>query len=209
MVQLSVLDLANIGEGLTPADALANAGRGVEAGEAYLACVEHLPEDAIELRRLAGEGFLTSAAIDRGREVLAALLEERGVTFPATRNKAIAGLVKNLLALRLRGTRFTRVPDEAIAPETREQLELLQTDSSTLTGDGAAAAAARPLRDQPRLEGRSDQSQAAGDRRSDPRQRVARCQRSACHGSHPASCPGASHQPSGCRRLPHRYANQP
>jgi len=107
------------------ADALANAGRGVEAGEAYLACVEHLPEDAIELRRLAGEGFLTSAAIDRGREVLAALLEERGVTFPATRNKAIAGLVKNLLALRLRGTRFTRVPDEAIAPETREQLELL------------------------------------------------------------------------------------
>ncbi len=107
------------------ADALGNAGRGREAGEAYLQCATDTPGEGDHLRRLAAEHFMTSAEIDPGRDVLEALLREHELSVPGGRKGAILGLVKNLAWLRLRGVGSKTTPTKDIAPKTVAQIELL------------------------------------------------------------------------------------
>jgi tRNA A-37 threonylcarbamoyl transferase component Bud32/tetratricopeptide (TPR) repeat protein len=111
------------------ARALSSQGRSKDAADAYLDAAQHAapaPSGAgrpLELRRQAAEHYLVSGEIDRGTEVLSLLLSDASLGFPTNRAYAIAGIVKNLAWLRLRGTkaRIRPVADSA----ARDQIELL------------------------------------------------------------------------------------
>ncbi len=89
------------------ADALANAGRGGEAGDAYLAAAEGASaSEALELKRRAAEQLLLSGHIDRGlaslREVLAAV----GMKMSETPRRTLASIVLSKAKLKIRGLKF-------------------------------------------------------------------------------------------------------
>lgn len=98
--------------------ALGNAGRAKEAGDAFLACARDDLARGRELRRLAAEHYLTGAELDLGGEVLASLFEEVGLVFPKSRWRAIAGLVRRMAWLRIRGTTPRGAPTETAPTET-------------------------------------------------------------------------------------------
>ena len=88
-------------------DALVSAGRGQEAGRAYLAAARHAsPADAIDLERKAAEQLLMGGAIDEGVTVLKGVLERVGMSLPATPARAYASLVFQRARLKLRGLSF-------------------------------------------------------------------------------------------------------
>jgi hypothetical protein len=96
------------------AEALANASRGKEAGQAFLAAAEGAePHEALELKRRAGEQFLTSGVIDEGLTVLRSVLAMVGMRLPSTPGRALGSLLGRLLYLRVRGLDFKpRRPSE-------------------------------------------------------------------------------------------------
>ena len=84
--------------------ALANAGRGWEAGEEYRAAREGADQaTALELERLAGYQFCISGHVEEGRLALREALVRVGETMPATPRHAIWPLVRDRSLLRLRG----------------------------------------------------------------------------------------------------------
>jgi serine/threonine protein kinase len=96
------------------AEALANAGRGGEAAEAYLAAARGVPErDALELRRRAAEQFLRSGRIDPGLDAIRAVLASLGMRLARTPRSALVSLVLRRAWVRLRGFgyRETRAED--------------------------------------------------------------------------------------------------
>ncbi|HEV8551419.1 MAG TPA: hypothetical protein VGQ57_20370, partial [Polyangiaceae bacterium] len=111
------------------ARALSSLGRSKDAADAYLDAAHHVAaapsggSRTLELRRLAAEHYLVSGEIDRGTEVLSLLLSDVGLHFPKNRTRAIAGILKNLAWLRVRGT-GARLRT-AMAPAVRDQIELL------------------------------------------------------------------------------------
>ena len=138
------------------ARALSSLGRSKDAADAYLEAAQHAaaapsgPGRSLELRRLSAEHYLVSGEIDRGTEVLSLLLSDVGLRFPKNRARAIAGIVKNLAWLWLRGTE-ARVRTDTVG-EVRDQIELLlsanrgyATFSPTLGGYFALEALTRSL----------------------------------------------------------------
>jgi hypothetical protein len=76
------------------ADALADAGRGVLAGRAYLVAAARAEGfEAHELRRLAAESMLKAGLEDEGRAVLEDVLRGVGESYPATHPRTVVGLV--------------------------------------------------------------------------------------------------------------------
>ncbi len=105
-------------------NALANAGRGPEAAQAYLsAAVGAAPNRGLELRRLAGERLLSSGHIDEGLEVLRAVLDELGVWLPSSPQKALASYLVRRAELRLRGTAFVERPASAVSERERLRID--------------------------------------------------------------------------------------
>jgi serine/threonine protein kinase len=89
------------------ATALANAGRGADAGSAYLeAAASASREDAYELTRRAAEQFLVSGHVDEGLAVLSTVLESVGLKLASTPRRAIVSLVTQRIALSVRGLNF-------------------------------------------------------------------------------------------------------
>ena len=138
------------------ARALSSQGRSKDAADAYMDAAQHsaaAPSGArrpLELRRQAAEHYLVSGEIDRGTEVLSLLLSDVGLRFPTNRAYAIAGIVKNLAWLKLRGTKARL--RAATDPAVRDQIELLlsalrgyATFSPTLGGYFALEALTRSL----------------------------------------------------------------
>jgi len=83
--------------------ALANAGRGWEAGEEYRAAREGADQaTALELERLAGYQYCISGHVAEGRLALQEALVRVGETMPATPRQAIWPLVRDRALLRLR-----------------------------------------------------------------------------------------------------------
>lgn len=101
-------------------DALANAGRGLEAAKEYDRARTQLgPKEAFDLQIKAAYQYCISGHIDEGRAALRDLLGRVGLRMPATRRGTIARLLLNRLRLTLRGTRYKRreaseVPEELL-----------------------------------------------------------------------------------------------
>lgn len=89
-------------------DALANAGRGVEAAEAYRAASSGLDGSpaAIDLQHRAALQLLTSGHVDDGLAQLEPVLRSIGLTLASSPRSALASLSVNRLRLRFRGTAF-------------------------------------------------------------------------------------------------------
>ncbi|HUS28107.1 MAG TPA: protein kinase [Kofleriaceae bacterium] len=105
-------------------DALANAGRGAEAGDAYLAAAAGAPRAAaLELQRRAASQYLRTGLIDRGLEVLDDVLRELAMKRPQTSKQAVLSLLWRRAQLRLRGMRMKVRDASQVTP-----LELLRVD---------------------------------------------------------------------------------
>jgi serine/threonine protein kinase len=90
------------------AHALAYAGRGAEAGAAYLdATTGAAPAAALDLRRRAAEQFLRAGHIDDGLATMAEVLRELDLSLPKTPARALASLLYRRARLALRGLAFT------------------------------------------------------------------------------------------------------
>ena len=88
-------------------DALVNAGRSAEAGDAYHEAARSAPsEQAIELRRRAAEHYLKSGRDTDGLSVLRTVLESVGLNYPKTAATAVTSLLYHRARLRLRGLSF-------------------------------------------------------------------------------------------------------
>jgi tetratricopeptide (TPR) repeat protein len=85
------------------AEALANAGRGPQAAEAFEFAAVEAPADVAEtLRQRAAEQYLVCGRIADGKRVLTPLLASHGVTYPVTTGGAIAATLARLPRLALR-----------------------------------------------------------------------------------------------------------
>jgi serine/threonine protein kinase/tetratricopeptide (TPR) repeat protein len=108
------------------AEAWANAGRGGEAGQAYLAAAEHTDDLQLagDLRREAGEQFVRAGQVQRGMVLLEETLARYGLKMPKSGVRAIASLLTQRALLHLRGLDF----DPRSAADVPEQ-QLQRTDA--------------------------------------------------------------------------------
>ena len=115
-------------------NALANAGRGGEAADAYLSAARGASDArALELRRKAAEQLLISGHAERGMEVVRFVMGSLGMKLPQSREAAIVSFVAGRARLRLRGYDF-RERAEADIPEE----ELLRIDAAWAVSVGLA-----------------------------------------------------------------------
>ena len=109
------------------AEALANAGRGKEAADAYLASAKHAQAvDALEYRRRAAEQLLISGHIESGLEVVRAVLAAIGMKLPGSPRTALLMLLWERARIRVRGYRYTPRYESTIP---RKQLVRVDTCS--------------------------------------------------------------------------------
>ena len=120
------------------AEALANAGRGGDAGDAFQQAADTLgarePDHAevITLSRCAGEHALRSGRLDVGTKRMREVLERVGISMPRSRTSASALSVVRRLRLFARGTR-PRPLAAPIDPRTRARLDALWAASTGLS----------------------------------------------------------------------------
>jgi len=107
------------------ADALANAGRGGEAGEQYLlAAARAGANDALELRRRAAEQLLRSGHIDRGLATIETVLASVGMNMPSTTRGAFASLAWHRSRLALRGLKFKERSERELSAEQLQRIDI-------------------------------------------------------------------------------------
>jgi eukaryotic-like serine/threonine-protein kinase len=106
-------------------DALANAGRGAEAAQAYSKAAETATAaDTLELKRLASTQLLLSGHVDDGLTLLRTLLGPLGLSMPGTPRQARLSLVWNRARLRLRGLSFTNRDESEISAMDLTRIDL-------------------------------------------------------------------------------------
>jgi tetratricopeptide (TPR) repeat protein len=111
------------------ADALANAGRGAEAAERYLAAAGQVAGiETLELKRLAAEQLIGTGRYHEGRRVLTEALSAVGLKVPKSVRQAILMALLDCVRLGLRGRRFR---ERAEAQVSREDLVRFDTCRST------------------------------------------------------------------------------
>jgi eukaryotic-like serine/threonine-protein kinase len=113
------------------ADALAVAGRGLEAADTYLEAAKRSPEEAARLESLAARQLLTTGAIKGGRETIRTVLGRLGLALP---RPGIVGMLQYLGSrMTVRMVRLTQLRP-ATAPDLKdiEEWELLWSLSASL-----------------------------------------------------------------------------
>jgi hypothetical protein len=108
------------------ATALANAGRGADAGRAFSSAAEASEGDTRDLRRQAAEQLLVSGREREGLDVLLPLLAEMGIKFPKTTGRAVARMVWTDILMSLRGMKF-REATGRVSPEVLLRLDVLES----------------------------------------------------------------------------------
>jgi len=110
---------------LARAEALSQAGHALASAEAYLAALgDATADEALALKRKAGEQYLYCGRLDLGRELLDEALRPTGVRLARTSAGAIASLLYQRARLRLRGYRLRE--GTASDPETTARLAALR-----------------------------------------------------------------------------------
>jgi len=107
--------------------ALTNAGRGPDAGRAFLAAADAARGDTRDLRRQAAEQLLVSGREREGVEVLLPLLEELGVSFPKTTTGAVARMIWTGIKMSLRGPKFRERDESEVSREALLRLDVLES----------------------------------------------------------------------------------
>jgi serine/threonine protein kinase len=106
-------------------DALAHAGRGAEAAEAYLAAVPHAPADEVlELRRHAAEQYLRAGHIDEGLEIMHTVLRTVGLAVARSPRHALFSLLWRRAWLRVRGLGFRERAESAVSPSALLRIDV-------------------------------------------------------------------------------------
>ena len=124
----------------TRADALAYAGRGPEASEAYLSAAGLAePAQAVVLQRYAAEQLLMSGDLRRGQRLLSDSLSQMGIGLPRNRPTRVASMLLLRGLTRLRGV--GHVPQATVARRDRHRLEALVASASALSRTDPLAAA--------------------------------------------------------------------
>lgn len=107
-------------------DALAKSGRGADAARAYLAAAarkdDHL--ERVELKRRAADQLVISGHIDQGIALAQEVLATFGMSFPATRRRALLALAWGRARVALRGLGFEERSERELAPEELVELEV-------------------------------------------------------------------------------------
>jgi serine/threonine protein kinase len=115
------------------AEALVNAGRGAEAADAYLAAAERAERGLrLDCRCRAAGQLLTSGYIERGLEIVGAVLAELGTRLPRTPRRALLSLLWQRMKLRLRGLRWQEHAEKSIRPHDLTRMDAYRGVSSGL-----------------------------------------------------------------------------
>jgi Cdc6-like AAA superfamily ATPase len=113
-------------------DALVNAGRATEAGDAYLEGAHTAPRgEALELKRRAAEQLLRSGYVDRGSALLREVLTEVGLKYPEKSAAVLPTLSLHRVGLLLTGFRFRSRTIETIR---EDELQVIDVLWSAVTG---------------------------------------------------------------------------
>ncbi|HJZ88292.1 MAG TPA: AAA family ATPase [Polyangia bacterium] len=116
------------------AQALANAGHGTEAAEAYLeAAVGAKEADALEYQRRAAEHLMRCGHIDRGMETLRRVVAAADLELPRTPRRALMSLLSRRLRLKLRGLRFREHDSTQISPRELRRIDICFSMASVLS----------------------------------------------------------------------------
>ena len=115
-------------------DALANAGRGAQAAEAYLGASRAAEADlGIELRRRAADNLIRAGRIDEGVACLTAVMDVVGLGAAATPARAMASLIFRRAQLGLRGISFRERTRSEITPRELTRLDVSYSASSSVS----------------------------------------------------------------------------
>jgi eukaryotic-like serine/threonine-protein kinase len=109
------------------ADALGNAGRPAQAGDAYLAAaaVARTATERLELRRRGAEQYLIGGYLDRGlAEARALLAETGGGALPRSDAAAVVALASHRVRLAMRPLRWRPRAEAALSQEVLTRLDL-------------------------------------------------------------------------------------
>ncbi|KFA93552.1 serine/threonine-protein kinase PknK [Archangium violaceum] len=97
---------------LRRAEALANAGRGGEAGPLFLQVAEEGPEEhGLDLRRRAIESLMLSGRIDEGLTLVRPVLTRVGLSYSDSNAVALGGVAWNMMRLMAGGAKLRQRPD--------------------------------------------------------------------------------------------------
>jgi hypothetical protein len=106
-------------------EALANAGRGVEAAKAYQEAREGASTaEALDLDRRAAEQLLRSGYVSDGIVVARRVLAALGIRYPRTTKGAVSALLWQRLLLRLRGLRYRQRDASQLPPDRLVGIDL-------------------------------------------------------------------------------------
>jgi serine/threonine protein kinase/tetratricopeptide (TPR) repeat protein len=108
-------------------DAYANAGRGREAAEVYLALAKEskVAADALELEQKAAHQLLRGGHIDDGMNVLEKLLASVDIPLPKTPKRALASLLWRRARVRMRGAQFKPKDPSQLAREELAKIDIV------------------------------------------------------------------------------------
>ena len=116
------------------ADALANAGHGREAAEAYLQATGGAAQDeSLDLRRKAAYHYCASGHIARGRSEFEAILAQMGMSLPKSAKAAIVSCLWNRLRIRLRGLGYTPRTEQEVPARVLSEVDVSWSVSVGLT----------------------------------------------------------------------------
>ncbi len=115
-------------------EALANAGRGTEAADAFLEAAEGADlATRRDCQRQAAQQLLISGRIDLGMKTVGELLADAGASLPVTPRGALLSLAWQRIRLALRGTKWTPTHESEIAPAALARLDAYQVVAAGLS----------------------------------------------------------------------------
>lgn len=115
-------------------DALANAGHGLEAAQAYLAAAEKADStQKLTLQRLASEQFLVNGYVDQGVTILQDLLKTLDIGFAKTPQRAFLSAFLRRTYLKVRGLSFQEREANELSDEDLAKVDTLWSVTIGLT----------------------------------------------------------------------------